>query len=332
MTDVRKGEYAVPYDLADSRLDVVMDSLVSGLTRSQAARLIKEERVAVFDAGGRLHLKPKAGFSLSGGERILIEFPPVEDPSIEPEDIPLDIRYEDDHLIVVNKPVGLVVHPAPGHPSGTLVNALAAHSRNLSDAGGKFRPGIVHRLDRDTSGLLIVARNNEAHRALASQLADRTLSREYRAIVWGCPIPAEGRIEASIGRHLNNGKLMAVDGRASRTAATSYLVIEDFGYVSHLSVKLETGRTHQIRVHFQHIGHPVFGDPQYGGREKAVSGVHPRHRVVAAALLAGMPRQALHAYRLRFVHPVSGEMMDISAEPPEDFDKLLHALSGVANA
>ena len=310
--------FQVPAIARGRRLDVVLAELDARLSRSQAAHLIREGCVQVRSADGIPTKRLKAGLALVGGETIIVEHPPPEPLSAAPEDIPLDVRYEDDDLLVINKPAGLVVHPAPGHARGTLVNALAAYCARLSSLGGPIRPGILHRLDKDTSGLLIVAKNDRTHAAFAEQIAARTLSREYLALVWGHPNPPQGRIEAAIGRDPHGGKAMKIEGRASRDAATQYETLETYPYTSWLRLALETGRTHQIRVHLRFVGHPVVGDPQYGGRDRAVRGIAPQYRRSAKALLEGLPRQALHAWRLTFVHPTTSKSMAIFAEPPED--------------
>ena len=274
--------------------------------------------MSVTDASGTPLARLKAGLLLEGGEEIVYEPLGPGHYSADPEDIPLDIRFEDEHLLVINKPPGLVVHPAPGHPGGTLVNALAGHCASLSDVGGQFRPGIVHRLDKDTSGLLVVAKSNAVHNALSDLLQKRKLTREYLALAWGHPDPPDGRVEAAIGRHPNQGKLMRVDGRASREATTRYETLEWYPYSSWLKLTLETGRTHQIRVHLRHIGHPVVGDPEYGGRGGRIAGIAPEYRNAARELLDGLPRQALHAWRIAFPHPVTGTLLEREAEPPDD--------------
>jgi 23S rRNA pseudouridine1911/1915/1917 synthase len=312
------------------RLDVVIAALFPELSRSRATGLIREDKVSLRLADGSAVDRVKPGTMVAGGEFILIADIEREPLSAEPEEIPLDVRYEDETLLVVNKPAGLVVHPAPGHVGGTLVNALAAYCRSLSSIGGEFRPGIVHRLDKDTSGLLIVAKNDAAHAALASQLAARTISREYWALVWGLPSPSSGRIEAVIGRDRKGGKTMAVDGRAGRSAATRYDLLDAYPYASLLSLHLETGRTHQIRVHMKSIGHPVVGDAQYGGRELAVRGISPGHRGSAHRLLADLPRQALHARRISFVHPATSLSMTVEVEIPDDFAVAVKRASGIA--
>jgi len=303
--------------MESQRLDVALTSLESGLSRSQAAQLIRRGHVRVLDAVGCETPLPKTGFPVHDGMTLIVERPEHREPSAAPEDIPIDVRYEDEDLLVVNKPAGIVVHPAPGHAGGTLVNALAGYCNGLSRIGGSTRPGIVHRLDKNTSGLLLVAKTDAAHMELARQLAERVVSREYRALVWGHPGRGEDTIETAIGRSSRDGKKMAVDGRSSKHAITRYRVLEKYQYTSWLRVNLQTGRTHQIRVHLRHIGHPVVGDPEYGGRTGA-TGVAPQYRKSARELLDMLPYQALHATCLTFRHPTSGEIMSVGADPPQN--------------
>ncbi len=275
------------------RLDLFL-AQQAGLTRSQAQRWIRAGCVTLNGLPATAHARLRAG------DRIHVDPPEPEPSPLAPEAIPLDIRYEDEHLMVVSKPAGLVVHPAAGHRSGTLVNALLHLRPGWSTLSGAERPGIVHRLDRDTSGLLVVARSDAAHRALARQLAERTMTREYFALCAGVPRYPEGKIEAAIGRDPHHRQRMAVSARG-RPAATRFAVRERFARAAALRVTLETGRTHQIRVHLAFIGHPVLGDPVYGR---------------AAPQLIGRP--ALHAEQLRFVHPVTGARMTFRAPLPED--------------
>ena len=243
----------------NQRLDAFLASSLDGLTRSQATRLIESGEVAV---NGRAVGK---SYKLAGGEDIAVTLPEPEPVEAVPQDIPLDVVYEDADVIVVNKPSGMVVHPAPGHPDGTLVNALLYHcAGTLSGIGGALRPGIVHRIDRDTSGLLIVAKNDFAHQSLSAQLADRSLSRVYEAVVHGGFRADSGTVNAPIGRHPVDRKRMAVTEKNSRHAVTHWEVIERYAGFTHIRCKLETGRTHQIRVHMAHIGHPLLGDMVYG--------------------------------------------------------------------
>ena len=295
---------------AGVRLDAFL-SADGALTRSQAARLIAEGRV-------RVNGKPAAKSArLSGGETITVDVPQLRETALPPQDIPLDVVYEDDDVIVVNKPTGLVVHPAPGHPDGTLVNALLHHcGDSLSGIGGEKRPGIVHRIDKDTSGLLIVAKNDFAHLALSAQLADRSLSRVYEAVVRGGMREDSGTVNAPIGRHPTDRKKMAVTQKGSRSAVTHWEVIARYRGYTHIRCRLETGRTHQIRVHMAHIGHPLLGDALYG----------------APSPDKGLSGQCLHARELKFIHPRTGEHVVISTDLPEYFTSVLHHLCLEANS
>jgi len=249
----------------------------------------------------------KASYRLRGGERIEVAVPPPEPAQVAAESLALDIRYEDPDLLVVNKARGMATHPAPGTRSGTLVNALLACVTDLSGIGGELRPGIVHRLDKDTSGLLVVAKHDRAHRALQAQIQARTASREYLAICWGRFSAHEGTIDAAIGRHPRDRVRMAVVP-SGRRAVTHYLVVEEFRDASLVALRLETGRTHQIRVHLAHLGHPIVGDPTYsGGRKSPIK-------------VAG---QMLHARRLAFAQPTTGARLVFEVEPPADFQRAL---------
>jgi 23S rRNA pseudouridine1911/1915/1917 synthase len=312
----------VPPDQAPQRLDLFLGRHCPDLSRSRLQELIREEAVRV---NGR---PSRASYQVRPADCVSLELPAPAAPSVDPEAIPLDVVFEDEDLLVLNKGPGMTVHPAPGSWQGTLVNALLHHCRDLSGINGVLRPGIVHRLDRDTTGLLAVAKNDQAHRHLAAQLQRRDLERRYTALAWGRPLPPQGCIEAPIGRHPRDRKKMAVvaGGRAART---HYRVAESFAFLSLLDLRLETGRTHQIRVHLQHLGHPVFGDPIYGGRTP-IRGLSPAQRLRAGELLQLLPRQALHARSLRFVHPRSGEPLEFSAPLPPDMENLLAALRAPA--
>ena len=286
------------------RIDAILAR--SGYTRSGAARLIAAGQVT-------RNGKPVKKSDLTGaGDVILVEENDAPAPAAAvAQDIPLDIVYEDGDLIVVNKPRGLVVHPAPGHPDGTLVNALLHHcGGSLSGIGGEQRPGIVHRIDRDTSGLLIVAKNDFAHRSLSAQLADRSLSRIYEAVVHGGFRADSGTVDAPIGRHPADRKRMAVTEKNSRRAVTHWEVIERYAGYTHIRCKLETGRTHQIRVHMAHIGHPLLGDMVYGAGKSE----------------KGLEGQCLHARTLKFIHPRTGEHVELTSPLPEYFTGVLSRL------
>jgi len=241
----------------------------------------------------------------------------------------LDVVYEDEHLMVVNKPSGMVVHPAPGHWTGTLVNAALAHADDLSGIGGVERPGVVHRLDKDTSGLLLLAKSDEAHRALKAQIEDRSATRLYLALVWGSPSFSTATVDTAIGRHSGDRKRMAVlpDGKpGSRRAVTELAVSERLGPCSLMEARLLTGRTHQIRVHCTYIGHPVVGDPVYGGERRLPGELSPRLRRTLEPHILALSGQALHAWRLTFRHPKTQEVLRLEAAPPPVFEALLEAL------
>ena len=286
------------------RLDVFLASRLEGVSRSAVQRLLTEGRVT---CGGKV--LPK-NYRLTGTEILRVELPEPEAVDLRPQDIPLDVVYEDADVIVVNKPKGLVVHPAPGHPEGTLVNALLAHcGDSLSGIGGEIRPGIVHRIDKDTSGLIIAAKNDLAHRALAAQLKDHTLARTYECVVTGNLREESGTVDAPIGRSQRDRKKMAVVP-GGRPAVTHWEVLARYPGYTHLRCRLETGRTHQIRVHMAYLGHPILGDTVYGAKKP----------------VPGLTGQCLHAVGLRFVHPRTGETVELSCPLPEEFAALLRKL------
>ena len=288
------------------RLDVVVAAHVPSLSRSRIAQLAAEGRVRVDE-------RPrKPAFRVRRGQAVEITVPPPAPSGVRPEAIPLEIVLEDADLLVVNKPAGLTVHPAPGHPSGTLVNALLSAVHDLAGIGGELRPGIVHRLDKDTSGLLVVAKTDAAHRALAAQFKAHTAQRTYLAVARGRVRRDEGTITAALGRHPVRRTRIAVVPRG-RHAVTHYTVLERFRDATLLSCRLETGRTHQIRVHLAHAGHPLLGDPVYG-----------RARAPEIA------RQALHAARLEFAHPRTGRRVTCTAPVPDDIARLLARLRAEA--
>ena len=288
----------------NQRLDAFLASNLDGLTRSQAARLIESGEVAV---NGRAVSK---SYKLAGGEDIAVTLPEPEPVEAVPQDIPLDVVYEDADVIVVNKPSGMVVHPAPGHPDGTLVNALLYHcAGTLSGVGGALRPGIVHRIDRDTSGLIIAAKNDAAHQYLSAQLADHTLARTYECIVVGALREDRGTVDAPIARHPTDRKRMAVVA-GGREAVTHWEVIARYPGYTHVRCRLETGRTHQIRVHMAYIGHPILGDTVYGAKKE----------------VPGLTGQCLHAVGLRFLHPRTHEVVELSCPLPEEFTRMLQKI------
>lgn len=295
------------------RLDRWLQACELGPSRSQWQRLIDEGGVRVNGevrpSRHRVHEGDEVGFEIPEPEPTEIE----PDPSVE-----FEFLHVDDDIAVIDKPAGLVVHPAPGHRTGTLVNGLLARLETLSGVGGRARPGLVHRLDKDTSGALVVARNDRAHRALAAQLEDRSLVRIYRAICFGTPSPPAARIDLPLDRDPRDRKRRAVvsDGRP---AVTDYKVEAPGKGASLLRLRLRTGRTHQIRVHLAHRGHPVLGDPLYGGVEKRIEGAHPAHRADLRAAIRTIGRQALHAWELRLIHPVSGEEMRFQSPVPDEF-------------
>ena len=309
----------VPEGIIPTRLDIFLVNQGLGLSRNQIQKLIREKKITVPGKG----IKP--AFILNGGEQIVVNIPHAEPLRLVPEEIPLDIRYEDEHLLVVNKPPGMVVHPARGHYSGTLVHAVLAHTIKLSSLGGQTRPGIVHRLDKNTSGLLIVAKTDIAHRRLARRLAEHKIKREYLALLWGHLSEESGSIEFPIGHNPRDHRKMAVVEHGSE-ARTDYSVEIDYQLLSVVVFRLHTGRTHQIRVHAQNIGHPVFGDPDYGGREVHLGGIAPEMRKIARELLNLIDRQALHARKLEFEHPVTSESISIETELPNDIATVINAL------
>lgn len=289
------------------RLDKSLTAHLPDLSRSRVQQLIEQGCVAL---GGCTITD--VGRKVKSGECYVVTIPASAPSVLQASDVPLAIVYEDEHLLVIDKPAGMTVHPAPGHSDDTLVNALLTHcGDSLSGIGGVMRPGIVHRIDKDTSGLLVVAKHDAAHRHLSAQLATRTLKREYLAIVKGLPVPTRGTVNAPMARSVTNRKKMAVVKSGGKEAVTHYAVEQVLGAASLLRCSLETGRTHQIRVHLAHIGHPIIGDPVYGRRLKDVE----------------FPRQALHATHLRLIHPITEENMEFDAPLPEDMQALLARLT-----
>ncbi len=318
----------VPEEAAGERLDKALAAGLPGLSRSRVQALLEQGCVR---EGGRTITD--ASLRVKPGQTFDVFIPEAEPAQPEAQNIPLTVIHEDEDVLVIDKPAGLVVHPAAGNPDNTLVNALLAHCGDgLSGIGGVRRPGIVHRLDKDTSGLMVVAKNDRAHQALTGQFSDRSLSRTYQALVWGVPSPREGRIEGNIGRSPADRKKMAVLAGGGKPAATRYRVLAAYGTAAALvECRLETGRTHQIRVHMAHIGHPLVGDPLYGrGRSGRPGGRHASSLPEPQrSRLVGFPRQALHATALTFLHPANGEPVRFAAKLPLDIRALLDTLESL---
>lgn len=288
------------------RLDKYLsDRLPDAITRSFLQKLIKEEQVTV---DGRLQ---KANYKLKPEQTIQITIPPAEETAILPEDIPLDILYEDNDLLVINKPKDMVVHPSAGHYTGTLVNAIMFHCKeSLSGINGEIRPGIVHRIDKDTTGSLIICKNDESHLKIAEQIKEHSVKRIYRGIVSGTLKESEGTVEGNIGRHPIDRKKMALVTKGGKPAITHYRVLEQFKNAAYMEFRLETGRTHQIRVHMASIGHPLLGDTVYGNAKNPYK----------------LNGQTLHAMTIGFIHPTTGEYLEVSAPIPEYFNALIKKL------
>jgi 23S rRNA pseudouridine1911/1915/1917 synthase len=301
-------EVEVAPEHAGERLDKYLASVLGDLSRAQIQRLIREERVRIGDSVRR------ANTSVKGGDRVVLEVPDLAPSPLEPEGIPLSILYEDADLVVVDKPAGMVVHPAAGHASGTLVNALLHHVKDLSGIGGELRPGIVHRLDRGTSGVMVVAKHDKAHAELARQFHDREVEKEYVALVWGV-VQAGRRIDTPIGRDPHDRQKMSARARRARSAVTRITHAQHFRGVTLVHVAIATGRTHQIRVHLGAIGHPLVGDSVYGGGRKRVPG--------DLRAVARLQRPFLHSSRIAFAHPGDGRRLEVTAPLPPDLQGVL---------
>lgn len=297
--------FQVEKENAGIRIDKYLSDNMEDISRSYLQKLLKEKSITVNEK------EIKANYKVQEGDMVSVSVPEPEEPDILPEEIPLDILYEDDSLMVVNKPKNMVVHPSTGHLSGTLVNAVLFHCKgNLSGINGIMRPGIVHRIDKDTTGALLICKTDTCHRILAEQLKVHSITRKYRAVVQGNLKDDEGTIEGPVGRHPADRKKMAINYKNGKEAVTHYRVLERFGNATYIECQLETGRTHQIRVHMASIGHPLLGDTTYG------SAKNPYH----------LQGQALHAMVLGFLHPVTNTYMEFTAPLPEYFLKLLEKL------
>jgi 23S rRNA pseudouridine1911/1915/1917 synthase len=312
---VSEYRFEVSQENAGSRLDLFLSRMSLELSRNQVQRLIDKNCILVNE-------KPqKASYRLRSKDQVLVSVPPAPPSQLEPEPLSLDVVFEDDHLIAINKPSGLVVHPATSHRTSTLVHGLLHHCDHLADLGGPLRPGIVHRLDKDTSGIIVVAKENSAYRHLSRQFKEKLVYKEYSALVYGHLRQSSGQFTDPIRRHPKNRKKMGIIA-GGREASTFWWLELLFGEVSLVKVVIKTGRTHQIRVHFAHARHPVVGDATYGGKKRVKSVQNPLMR----ARLSKVKRQMLHARRLALEHPATGETLDLSAPLPEDMTDLLQFL------
>lgn len=301
------------------RLDIHITEIYPDITRSQAKRLVEDGHVKV---DGKIVSKPSQ--NLKGGEELVVDVPPPTGIDVIPQNIKLEILYEDKDLVVVNKPSDMVVHPGAGNKEGTLVNALLYHCKDLSGIGGELRPGIVHRLDKGTSGVMVVAKNDLAHANLSDQFKNRTIEKKYYAIVYGKVPKDEGTISIAIGRHPTDRKKMSTKTKHGRASTTHFKVLKRFGTeLTFVDIKLATGRTHQIRVHFSHLGHPLIGDEVYGGM-KAIKRLKDKKLI---EIVKPFSRPALHAYKLAFTHPKTGKRMEFSAPIPKDMNELLESFN-----
>ena len=317
----KKYRFEAPEGKQKERIDTFLANAIENATRSKVQKLINADLVTV---NGKI---VKANYQVKPLDIIEAVQPISPRPEdVEPENIPLDIIYEDEYLIVVNKPAGMVAHPAYANYTGTLVNALLHHSKNLSNLNEPGRPGIVHRLDKDTSGLLAVAKDDFTHAMLAEQFSKHTAEREYHAVCWGRFEKNEGKIETFITRSKKDRKVFTVSDSEGKKAITLYKVVEEFEFATHVKLNLKTGRTHQIRVHLSSIGKPVFGDPAYGGRAVRYGSSLPKIKSRIQNLLELMPRQALHAKTLGFIHPHKKEFMKFDSELPKDMEELIFHL------
>ena len=314
-------EFKVTDGQRKTRIDSFLSNIIENTTRSRIQKLIKADMVTVN--GNTV----KPNYVVMPDDRIIVTIPISPRPeNVEPEDIPLNVVYEDEYLLVVNKPAGMVAHPAYGNFTGTLVNALLNHTSKLSDVNEPGRPGIVHRIDKDTSGLMLVAKDEYVHAELAKQFAAHTLDREYWAVCWGHFSEPKGEITGNIARSKKDRKVFTVSENEGKTAHTFYEVLEEYEFASLIKLKLKTGRTHQIRVHLTHLNHPIFGDPAYGGRSIIYGSSLPKIKSRVNNLLKIMERQALHAKTIGFFHPMKKERIFFDSPLPEDMLELIDNL------
>jgi len=317
----KKYLFDIPEGKKKERIDVFLTNSLENATRSRIQKLIRAEFVSVNGNA----VKPN--YVISPGDKINVTIPVSPRPDkIEPENIPIEIVYEDSYLLVVNKPAGIVVHPSFGNFTGTLVHALLYHTENLSDYNSPDRPGIVHRLDKDTSGLLLVAKDPWVHAQLAKQFSNRTITREYWAVCWGILKEREGHVIGNIARSKKDRKVFTVSENEGKHAETLFWELEQFEFASLMKLKLKTGRTHQIRVHMAHINHPIFGDPTYGGRKIVYGNNLAKIKSRVDNLLSIIDRQALHAKTIGFIHPKTNEQLTFNSELPDDMKQLISKL------
>ena len=309
-------EIRVPESKAKERIDVFLARQIAYVSRSQIKKLIKEGSITVDGTA------VKQNYNVRPNDCITILVPKAaEHEPVKPQNIPIDILFEDDYLLVVNKPAGMVVHPAVGHRDGTLVNAILGHNQNIAEIGDNLRPGLVHRIDKDTSGILVIAKNNYVHACLAKLFAEKDIEREYIAFVWRDVRKNSQTVSTYINRHAKDRKKMAV-AKQGKFAITNFYVQKRYTLVTMMRCILDTGRTHQIRVHAAHIGHPVVGDHTYGGRGRNLGGLNRELTAFGVRILELMQRQALHAHKLGFVHPVTKKYLQFSVDFPEDMKQL----------
>ena len=326
MIKEKKYRFEVPEGKTKERIDTFLANTIENATRSKVQKIIEADLVTVNGKVVKSNYKVKPFDVIEAVQPIA---PRPED--VEPEEIPLNIVYEDDYLLVVNKPAGMVAHPAYANYTGTLVNALLHHSQQLSNVNEPGRPGIVHRLDKDTSGLIVVAKDDWTHAKIAEQFSTHSAEREYHTVCWGRFDERKGKIETKITRSKKDRKKFVTSDIEGKIAITLFEVIEEFEFTSYLKINLKTGRTHQIRVHLSSIGKPVFGDPDYGGRQIRYGSESPKIKSNVRNLLEIMPRQALHAKTLGFIHPETNEFMNFDSKLPEDMQTLIVKLSSSFN-